>query len=146
MQARALDPNVEKRYRYMTLMFDESCDKIFGLERADFSKPLNIVEGPIDSLFLPNCLAMAGADAPDKYSSKATNIFDNEPRAVDICRRIRKIINKGYSVVIWPRDLHLKDINDMVLAGLDVERMIKDHTFRGPMAQLKFNEWRRCDV
>lgn len=146
MQARSLDPNTEKRYRYMTLMFDETVDKVFGLERIDFTKPTYIVEGPIDSLFLPNCLAMAGADAPEKYAAKSINIFDNEPRSVDICRRIRKLINKGFRVVIWPRDLHLKDINDMVLADLDVVHMIQDHTYQGPMAQLKFNEWRKCDV
>ena len=58
-QGRALQ---ESKIRYVTVKVHEDAPKVFGLERWDSDQHTYLVEGPIDSFFLPNCLAMAGAD------------------------------------------------------------------------------------
>ena len=40
------------------------------LDRLDLNKPVMITEGPIDSLFLDNAIALAGADAVIKYTTR----------------------------------------------------------------------------
>ena len=48
--------------KYLTIKLNESKNKIFGLDRIDKEKQIYVVEGPIDSLFLDNCIAVAGSD------------------------------------------------------------------------------------
>ena len=43
--------------------------------------------------------------------------MDNEPRSREIIKRMEKLIDKDYELVIWPDNVKEKDINDMVLAG-----------------------------
>ena len=47
--------------KYYTIKVGEEVEKIYGLDRVDFSKRIYVVEGPIDSLFLPNAIAVSGA-------------------------------------------------------------------------------------
>ena len=80
-----------------------------------------MVEGPIDSLFLDNCIAAGGADLSldSKIDpSKVTYIFDNEPRNREIVNRMEKIIEQGYNIFIWPHDIQLKDVNDLIMTGV----------------------------
>ena len=74
------------------------------------------VEGPIDSLFLDNCIAVAGADF-NKLPLDYTIIFDNERRNKELLKQIDKTIDRGYKVVLWPDNVKEKDINDMILSG-----------------------------
>jgi len=132
--------------RYITLKLDESKEKIYGLERIDFENHVYVVEGPLDSLFLDNCLAVAGADLDlvNSEPSTTTAIYDNEPRNHQTVDRMFKSVDKGYNVVVWPSDLEHKDINDMVLAGYhDIKGFIKTRTFSGLQAYLQINEWKR---
>lgn len=46
--------------KYLTIKLDENRQKVYGLERINFQNPVQIVEGPIDSLFIDNCLAAGG--------------------------------------------------------------------------------------
>ena len=48
--------------RYITIKMNEDSPKIFGLDRLNLEKQFYVVEGPFDSMFLPNCIAMAGSD------------------------------------------------------------------------------------
>ena len=143
MSARGFDPN---GLRYITIMFKE-VPKIFGLDKVDFEKPYMIVEGAFDSLFLPNAIAMAGADGNVtglKHLENATFVFDAEPRNVEIVKRMEKLIRKGYKVCIWPHNLPGKDINEMHLAGVkNIDKLIKENTFGGLEASLKLAAWRR---
>jgi hypothetical protein len=67
--------------KYITIKFDDTKEKIYGLDRLDLNKPVMMTEGPIDSLFLDNAVALAGADADIKINhEQCTMIFDNEPR------------------------------------------------------------------
>jgi hypothetical protein len=70
-------------------------------------------------------------------------VLDNEPRNKEICNRISKLINRGEKVVIWPRSITEKDINDMVLAGLSVMDVLKSNTYKALEAKIKFNEWKK---
>ena len=88
---------------------------------------------------------MCGADANvDRWGiSNRVWIYDNEPRNREIVNRISKTIDSGDSVVIWPEGIDDKDINDMVMSGLDVQSVIESNTYSGLQAKLKFTTWKK---
>ena len=97
------------KLRYITIKIDEDAPKIFGLDTLDMTKPFYVVEGPIDSMFLPNCIAKNGSDikvsAMGDVSSAmqdgiGTMVFDNEPRNLEIIKRIERVIDYGWKVCI----------------------------------------------
>ena len=131
--------------KYITIKIDEEREKIFGLDKVDKSKPILVVEGPLDSLFLDNCIAVAGADFSN-IKGNLTVIYDNEPRNKEINKQIEKTIDQGKSVCLWPDHMKEKDINDMIIAGYskkEVQEIITNNTFSGASAKLRFAEWRR---
>ena len=129
--------------KYLTVKFDDK-PKIFGLDRVDFTERVYVVEGPIDSLFLNNCLAVAGSDFRDLPPCETTIIMDNEPRSKEIVNKMEKLINNNYELVIWPDSISQKDINDMVLAGQqDIQTTINNNTFSGLEATVKLSAWKR---
>ena len=143
--------------KYITIKLDEDADKIYGLNRVTHDKPVLVVEGPIDSMFLDNCIAVAGADFSKPLSiggrlmlnGELTVIFDNEPRNKEICKQIEKNISQGRNVVIWPDSIRHKDINDMIIAGYtkeQVQQIITDNTFQTASASLRFAEWRKINA
>ena len=141
--------NEQLRYLMIKVTEDDETPLIFGLDRVDTSKPIYVVEGPIDSLFLDNAIACCGTsfgklETLDLPKDKLSIIFDNQPRNAQVCRLLEKYIDLGYSVCIWPKQVDEKDINDMVLAGVNVKEMIEKNTHSGLMAKLKFTEWRSC--
>jgi len=135
--------------RYVTIMLDESKDKIFGLDSIDKNKRIYVVEGPIDSLFLTNCVAMAGSDVNLTNLGDRNNIvivYDNEPRSKEIVKKIQKAIDQNYKVCIWPDNIEQKDINEMVLAGLNgpaVQHIIDHNTYEGLAAKMRLQMWSR---
>lgn len=132
--------------KYITIMLDEDAPKIFGLESADWSKSVVIVEGPIDAMFIPNAIAMAGSDSARFTAENTVYCWDNEPRSAENIKRLERAIDSGRSVVIWPDYVEEKDINDMVMAGRDVNEIsaiISNNTFNGLMAKAKLSEWRK---
>jgi len=146
VQGRSLEPKA--KLRYITIVFKENRPKIFGLERLNRRQQIYAVEGPIDSLFIPNCLAVAnsdissGLDKLDLNVNDITIIHDNEKRNKEIIKQYRKSIDLGYKVVIFPDDIIEKDINDMILKGLDVMKIIQNNTYQGIIALAKLNEWK----
>ena len=143
IQGRSLSPTT--KLRYITILFDETKPKLFGLDKVDTSKQVYITEGPFDSLFIPNSIAMCGSDAdPRKWGiHNPVWIYDNEPRNQQIVSRISNSIEMGQKVVIWPSTIVDKDINDMVLSGLDVQRVVECNTYQGLEAKLKFTGWKK---
>jgi len=136
--------------KYYTIKVDETQEKIFGLDRVNYSKRIYIVEGPIDSLFLPNCLAVSGAsfDTPTvrQLLANATIVMDNEPRNKDIVKQMGKYIEAGYSVCMYPDSVTEKDINDMILSGRskqEILELINTNTFTGIEATLRYSTWRK---
>ena len=142
VQGRALNSN---KIKYITIMFDDDAPKIYGLDEVQKTQTTYITEGPFDSTFIPNSIAMCGADGDvAKWGiGDRVWIYDNEPRNKDIVSRISKCISDGEKVVIWPSSINEKDINDMVLSGLDVKSVIELNTYSGLEAKLKFTTWKK---
>lgn len=142
-QGRALDKTA--KLRYITTILDDKYSKLFGLDSLDFDKTIYVTEGPFDSLFLSNAIAMCGSDVHLEKSIYRDRIFvlDNEPRNVQIVQRYDKLITTGEKVVIWPNTIKQKDINDMVISGLDPQKIIKENTFHGLEAKVKFTTWKK---
>jgi transcription elongation factor Elf1 len=142
LQGRALSSNPVK---YLTIMLDEDEPKIYGLDTIDKSLPVYVTEGPFDSTFIRNSIAMCGADADvDNWGiSNPVWIYDNEPRNEHIIRRIEQTIDQGGTVVIWPSGVREKDINDMVLNGHMVQEIVDKNTYKGLEAKLKFTTWKK---
>ena len=142
VQGRSLDPNPVK---YITVMFDDDAPKIYGYDEINVSQPIYITEGPFDSTFIKNSVAMCGSDFNIGTFgwSDYIWIYDNEPRNTEIVNRVSKSIGNGDKVVIWPSHIEEKDINDMYLAGHDVQSLVESNTYRGLQAKLKFNNWKR---
>lgn len=136
-----------KGVKYITIILDDSYPKIYGMDKTTDDKSVYIVEGPFDSEFVSNSIAMCGADVPiEKIPFKdLVFIFDNEPRNKEICFRMEKIIDKGYKIVIWPTYIKYKDINLMAIDNIDYMSLIKNNTYYGLEAKIKFNEWKRYE-
>ena len=141
-QGRSLGPSLTK---YITVMLDEEAPKIYGLDTIDKRLPIYVVEGPFDSTFIDNSVALCGSDGDLGYlkGSDLVLVYDNEPRNREIVSRIGRCIERNQKVVIWPSNIIEKDINDMVLAGHDVMSMIKLNTYSGLEAKVKFNTWKK---
>ena len=141
-QGRSLGPNSVK---YITVMLQDEAPKLFGLDKIDDTKPIYITEGPFDSTFLENSVAMCGSDLDIGSFGWSSYIwvFDNEPRNREIIERINKTIDRGDQIVIWPSNIHEKDINDMVLSGHNVKSIVESNTYSSLQAKIKFNNWKK---
>jgi transcription elongation factor Elf1 len=137
--------------KYITIKLDEKHEKIYGVDRMDHNKRIYVTEGPIDSMFIPNGIAVAGAGFDTKFiqaiKDNSTLIMDNEPRSKEITKFIEKLINEDYSICLWPDTIQEKDINEMILVGKSIDQIletINTNTFSGMEAKLKFTEWKKC--
>ena len=143
-QGRAFGDEPQK---YITIILDNEHPKIFGLDKVDKNKTIYVVEGPIDSLFLKNCIAVAQSDLRvPQFKNNAVLVPDNEPRNEQVCKQIERCIDEGYSVCIWPQNIKEKDINDMILAGNDsaeIQEIIHNNTHKGLQAKTVFNSWKK---
>ena len=141
-QGRAIGIN---KIKYITIMLNDDAPKIYGLDEIQKTKTVYITEGPFDSTFILNSIALCGADGDiAKWGIRnRVWIYDNEPRNSEIVRRIQSKIESGESVVIYPNSVVEKDINDMVLSGLDIQSMIESNTYSGLEAKLKFTTWKK---
>ena len=141
-QGRSLGPNSVK---YITVMINEDAPKIYGLDKVDNEKPIYIIEGPFDATLVQNGVAMCGSDLDIRSFgwSDCIYVYDNEPRNREIVNRIDKTINGGYKVVIWPKSIVEKDINDMVLGGHKIMSVLESNTYSGLQAKVKFNNWKK---
>ena len=141
-QGRSLAPKA--KIRYITIMLDDSMPKVYGLDRIDPTKEVYVTEGPFDSHFIVNAIAMCGSDVNlSSYDYRFVFVYDNEPRSREIVAKIETTIRRGNKVVIFPKSIKEKDLNDMALAGHDVQSLVESNTYSGLEAQLKLNEWKR---
>ena len=141
-QGRSLVPNSVK---YITVMLKEEAPKVYGMDRIDTEKSVYVVEGPFDSTFVNNSIALCGSDGDLEYLKTYDLIYayDNEPRNKEIVSRIERCIGNNKRVVIWPRGIEEKDINDMVLAGYDIMNILDSNVYSGLEANVKFNNWKK---
>lgn len=149
-QARTLGDELPK---YYTIVFKQP--KVFGLDRVDPKRTIYIVEGPLDALLIDNCLAatssalvqcagLAAKELTLNHKEGFVLVYDNEPRNKEIVALQRKAIEQGHKVVVWPDSYKYKDVNDAVMAGMpkeEIMEMIKENTYSGLIAKLKFSNW-----
>ena len=141
-QGRSLSPNA--KMRYITVMLDENAPKLYGLDHINKNETIYIVEGPLDSFFLENSVAMCGSDVDIRTLGWSDYIwvYDNEPRSRQITDKISKSIDAGDSVVIWPSTIKQKDLNDMVVSGVNVKSVIQSNVYQGLKAKLQLSSWK----
>jgi len=141
-QGRSLSPNA--KMRYITVMLDEDAPKLYGLDHINKNETIYIVEGPLDSFFLENAVAMCGSDVDIRSFGWSDYIwvYDNEPRSRQITDKISKSIDAGDSVVIWPKTIKEKDLNDMVTSGINVKNVIQSNVYQGLKAKLQLSSWK----
>ena len=143
-QGRSFDP--KDSCKYITIKLKGVEDLIYGQERINNRKRKYCVEGPLDSLFLPNCMAMAGIKF-NVFDLDTIIVLDNEKRNKEIVNSLQKFITNGYSVCIWPEGVNGKDINDMILNGMSTDEIISvidTNTYSGLQADFILSQWRKC--
>lgn len=142
-----------REIRYITIKADKNSERLwYGLERVRSDEPIVVVEGPIDSLFLRNGVAMLGLSDP-LYVPDGTQVdrliyaLDNEPRNDQVVEAMNTLINAGRTVCVWGAGVNgIKDINDMIQRGFkaeEVEAMIRTNSHSGLSAKLMLSRWKR---
>lgn len=148
-----------QRYIKIKVAGRDSDRKVFGLTRVDFSKPIYLTEGELDSLFLDN--GVSGGDSSlenlansiwEKFKVKGVDkvvlCWDNEPRNKEINKTMFRAIRHKHPVVIWENcPFNGKDINKMITNGArreDIVEYVKKNTYQGLEAELVFSNWKKC--
>lgn len=150
VSGRALETS-DYKLRYVTIRTDDRKDKlIFGMDRINVHETVKVVEGPIDSIFLSNCIASGDSNlyltAKNISAPKKILIFDNQPRNKELVKMMQDAIKLNCDIVIWPDTIEQKDINEMIMSGIspdEIERIISSNTFTGLRAQMKFISWKK---
>jgi hypothetical protein len=126
-QTRALTQNQFPKY---LTKFGEK--ELFGLSNIDSELPyVFIFEGPIDSMFVKNGLAMASLSPTERQLQQLNNligyeqiwVFDNDKNNQQTSRKILKYINEGKKIFIWPKEfMKFKDFNE-VCCSLELDEI-----------------------
>jgi transcription elongation factor Elf1 len=141
----------DERLRYVTIRIQDEVPLIFNLNDVKTDKDIIVVEGPIDSMFLDNSVAVAGSDLKkinyyfDK--NKLVLVFDNQPRNKEIVKLMINCARQNYRMAVWPLSVTEKDINEMILNGYttdDVYMLINKNTFQGLELEVAINNWKKC--
>ena len=139
----------DDKLKYQTSKVHEDTQLVFGRDRLNPNIPKFAVEGPIDSLFVDNCVAVLGFNKFKLLSKDYTIIPDNDRRNPDVLKSMSNLLEMGYSMVLWPDEVKEKDINEMIMSGRtkeEIKNIIEKNTYQGNMALLKFTNWRKINV
>lgn len=119
-QGRSLDDNIKPKYLNRKTNKD---DGIYNFYNVDPTKPSCILEGPIDSMFIKNSVAVLGLKYSDEVQKKLDTLkcyylLDNDK---DGLAKSKKLLCEGKYVFNWTKFLKaegicvkIKDINDYV--------------------------------
>lgn len=137
--------------KYFNMKLKEDVDNIFGLDRVNKQDIIYCVEGPLDSLFLPNGIAVTGTtfnkQTIQDLKQNLVIIPDREPRSAELVKVVENLLKENYTISLLPESFIYKDINEAVMNGLTTDtilNIVKDNTVSGITAQLKFRNWRKC--
>lgn len=152
VQGRSIRP--DEKIRYITVKASDDSAKVYGLNTVDRRKTIYVVEGAMDSFFLPNSIAAACSDlrivGQFVPKDKCVLVPDREPRNKELCRQIRDFIKDGWKVALLPDDLESKDINDYILKDgktqEEIVKIIDEHTYEGLSAEFEFSNWKKVGV
>jgi len=136
--------------KYIAISLNKSEHMLYGRDTVDVSRTIYVMEGPIDSMFIPNSVAVGSSNLPVAATllpkDKLVLIFDNEPRNKEVIQIMRKAIHTGFKVAIFPESFKHKDINEAILAGMqpsDIKKVIDDYTYKGLSAVLALKNWEK---
>jgi hypothetical protein len=136
----------DERLRYVTIRINDDEPLVYNLDKVDINRDVYVTEGPLDSLFLDNAVAAGSSDlkavAKAIPKDKMVLVFDNQPRNVELVKLMTKASDEGYRMVIWPKNIRQKDINEMFLAGVAVKDIINQNTFEGLELKMVISEWK----
>ena len=151
-QSRALYKADEDIAKYLS---KSNSDKgIFNIDKVTHDIDyIFLQEGPIDSMFLRNSVALAGIQPTQDQLDRINALFpmhnvvyvlDNQWVDKTSHTVTRDLLNRGESVFIWPKELiKFKDLNDLcVHLNKDEIRweFIVKHTHKGMPGLLQFSQ------
>ena len=123
---------------------------MFGMDRVNEQEKIYVFEGPIDSMFVNNAVAVASSSLESASEfldkSKLVLVYDNEPRNKEIVKLMEKAIDNHFNVVVWPAMITDKDVNDMILTGFDIDELhdiMEKNTFVNLRAKMEFVNWKK---
>ena len=149
-----LDNTLDDVPKYLSKLGSDKT--VYGVNNvSDIFPAIYIFEGPIDSFFVENGVAIAGIQENSEtsltsaqeemlgkfYYLKKIWVLDNQRNDPASMKKTRKLITQNEEVFIWPRNLsQFKDFNEMcVKYGLDEisNTFIDKNTYKGRAAQLQ---------
>lgn len=138
--------------KYIELKIDDSSDMIYGLDKVDTTKKIIVVEGPIDSMFLPNAVAAGGASYQGEFfDANKDNLIivpDNDwVRNRQVYQQVEKMAKKGHTIALLPDTFGGKDINTLIMNGKtaeDISNVIYSSAKSGPALLLDIAFRRKC--
>lgn len=146
-QARAFVPEDNFDCKYLTVRFVESKELIYGLDKVEWNKTVYIVEGPFDSMFFDNALAVASSSLHKKTQIDYTNtvlVYDNQPRSEQLVNEMKKAINDGRTVYFWDAGEEAKDVNEFILNGNTMDDLcLEENAKTDLIAKLQLQNWKK---
>ena len=141
-QGRSLGPNSVK---YITVMLNEDAPKIYGLDKIDEK---NLSTSPKDHSTRPlwktrllcavPILILGRLVGAVIFGFLITNLVTEKS-----LKESTRPLDRGDQVIIWPKQIVEKDVNDMALAGHDIMSILESNTYSGLKAKVKFNTWKK---
>ena len=138
----------DSKLRYITVRIDDNAPLIYNINKIDRAKTVYVTEGPFDSMFLDNSVAVGSSDlnAVSKVLDRnnVVLVFDNQPRNKQLIDVMISAASDQYKIVVWPSSIQQKDINEMVLNGMDnVKEIIDNNTLHGLALSVRINQWKK---
>lgn len=148
-QGRALRSDAPQKY--ITIKAHDKATKIYGLDTVDERQRVWVMEGPIDTLFIPNAIAITGGSldlGTVPFKETRVWVMDSEQRHPDTIKRMARLIEAGEKVVFWDKvQWPSKDINDMVKDDGATPEQILDYMNKnieqGLMGKMRLSRYAR---
>lgn len=136
----------EQDQKYYRIFVDPECkEHFYGLDKIDDSKQIYVVEGELDSIAIPNAVAVSNGKLHTFTNKDAIFVQDSDIRNKFIMRNVKEMIDLGLKVCLMPPEIG-KDLNELRQQGLtsaEIANIINKYTYQGLEAKLKFTQWSR---
>lgn len=135
-----------KNNRFSTCSFTDEHGYFYI--KLDKTKPIYVVEGCIDSLFLPNSIAALTSTIwkVKIKNSECLYFNDQEPRNKEVSKQVKKCLKLGLKTILLPTEYYNMDVNDLINSGLSLKQLdelLKNNIYQGMIGEIKFSEWSR---
>ena len=121
---------------------------IYGLDRVG-PGTVWVLEGPFDAMMFDNGVSPCGTNLDQVNGvmsrDRQVRVYDNQPRNRELLKLMRRSINEGVRVVVWPEETRGKDPGEMAMNGVDPVELCRIHSYRGNRALLEFLRWKKID-